>query len=285
MSEQLDVVIATMKMLTNTLCLLATLLVSLVCASKDHSASNTSSTPAISNIAVVDKALARSIIRTELPPLLSESGEISLPSDGDSWRHKSKRYSHFQEPPLAAVMKYAQESKRTFLAKRGGNGLAKMSHLQDDNDSSTGARAEEMIEEIAYKKFRSPFPTGACVGAIGATPGGGHGIFDGEYGLMSDNLLSVNMITAKGEKIFSNATENPDLFWGIKNAGNNFGLITEATYRVYLRTMLFHFTIEASHSPDSLEQLSKTMNEPDVFPGSSSTVYFLPDRRSPQNEM
>ncbi|KAG0126462.1 hypothetical protein HOY82DRAFT_615032 [Tuber indicum] len=303
-------------MLTNTLCLLTSFLTNLACASSGHSAfNNTSSTPDISNIAAVDKVLVGSIIRTELTPLLSKSGEISLLSDGDSWRHRSRRYSHFQEPPLAAVVivkseddilttiKYAKESKRTLLVKGGGNGLAKMSHLQDvilldlsemnkvtlNMNARTmtvqpGARVEEMIEEIAYKKFRSPFPTSDCVGVIGATLGGGHGVFDGEYGLMSDNLLSLDMITAKGENIFVNATENPDLFWGIKGAGNNFGLITEATYRVYLKTTLFHFTIEADYSPDNLEQLFKAVNEPDVFPGSSSTVYFLPDRRGPQND-
>lgn len=123
------------------------------------------------------------------------------------------------------------------------------------------------------------------MGVIGATLGGGHGVFDGEYGIMSDNLLSVNMITAKGEKIAVNATENPDLFWGIKGAGNNFGLITEATYRVYPKTTLFHFTIEADYTPDSLEQIFEAMNEPDMPPESSSTVYFLPDRRGPQNDV
>lgn len=123
------------------------------------------------------------------------------------------------------------------------------------------------------------------MGVIGATLGGGHGVFDGEHGIMSDSLLSVNMITAKGEKIAVNATENPDLFWGIKGAGNNFGLITEATYRVYPKTTLFHFTIEADYSPDSLEQILEAMNELDIPPESSSTVYFLPDRRGPQNNV
>jgi len=85
-------------MLTNTLYLLTGLLAILACAS------NTSDTPTISNIVVVDKATVGSIIRTELSSLLSKSGEISLPSDGDSWRHKSRRYSHFQEPLLAAVV-------------------------------------------------------------------------------------------------------------------------------------------------------------------------------------
>lgn len=85
-------------MLTNALCFITGLLAILACAS------NTSDTPTISNIVVVDEATVGSIIRTELSPLLSKWGEISLPSDGDNWRHKSRRYSHFQEPSLAAVV-------------------------------------------------------------------------------------------------------------------------------------------------------------------------------------
>ncbi|RPB05139.1 FAD-binding domain-containing protein [Choiromyces venosus 120613-1] len=295
-------------MLTNTLCLLTSLLATLACASDVSGASNNSDTPDIPNITLADGVPVGSIIRTGLSPLLSESAEISLKSDGDSWRRNSRRYSHFQEPQLAAVvlvkneddilttMRYAQENKRTLLVKGGGNGLAKMNHLKDvimldlsEMNKVTlnmkawtvtvqpGARVEELIEEIASKKFRSPFPTGDCVGVIGSTLGGGHGVFDGEYGLMIDNLLSAKMITAKGEKIVVNATENPDLFWGIKGAGNNFGLITEATYRVYLKGTLFHLTLEAEYSMESLEQLFEAMNEPDMPLEASSTIYFLPD--------
>ncbi|CUS09412.1 unnamed protein product [Tuber aestivum] len=233
-SSEYDPVGAAVKMLTSTFCLLTSFLATLARASKVPVTSNFSNTPAISNIAVADEPPVGSIVRTELSPLLSKSGEISLPSDGDSWRRRSRGYSRFQEPPLAAViipkdeddiltaMKYAQESKKVLLVKGGGNGLAKMSHLRDlimldlsemskvtlNMEARTmavqpGARVEEMLEEIAHKKFRSPFPTGDCVGIIGVTLGGDHGVFDCEYGLMSDNLVSVKMITAKGERSFS----------------------------------------------------------------------------------
>lgn len=71
-----------------------------------------------------------------------------------------------------------------------------------------------------------------CVGFVGGTLGGGVGRYQGIHGLIIDNLLSVNLITAVGDQITVSATENTDLFWGIRGAGMNFGVITSATYKV-----------------------------------------------------
>ena len=71
-----------------------------------------------------------------------------------------------------------------------------------------------------------------CVGFVGGTLGGGVGRYQGIHGLIIDNLLSVNLITAAGDQITVSATENSDLFWGIRGAGMNFGVITSATYKV-----------------------------------------------------
>ena len=62
------------------------------------------------------------------------------------------------------------------------------------------------------------------------------GRFQGMHGLLIDNLISVNLITAAGDQITVSATENVDLFWGIRGAGMNFGVVTTATYHVYEST-------------------------------------------------
>lgn len=67
---------------------------------------------------------------------------------------------------------------------------------------------------------------------VGATIGAGVGAVQGELGLMIDVLESVRLVTAAGNIINVSKTENPDLFWGIRGAGANFGIITSATYRV-----------------------------------------------------
>ena len=50
---------------------------------------------------------------------------------------------------------------------------------------------------------------------------------------MLDALVSVTLVTANGSLINVSGTENSDLFWGIRGAGFNFGIVTEATYKVY----------------------------------------------------
>ena len=72
-----------------------------------------------------------------------------------------------------------------------------------------------------------------CVGSLGATLGGGIGYLQGVRGLTLDSLESVRLVTATGDLITVSKSENPDLFWGIRGAGFNFGIVTEATYRVY----------------------------------------------------
>jgi FAD/FMN-containing dehydrogenase len=77
--------------------------------------------------------------------------------------------------------------------------------------------------------------TGAapCVGTLGPTLGGGIGTLQGIRGLTLDSLVSVQLVTAKGELVTASKTENTELFWGIRGAGYNFGIVTEATYKVY----------------------------------------------------
>lgn len=63
--------------------------------------------------------------------------------------------------------------------------------------------------------------------------GGGHGILQGRYGLLADNLVSARMVIANGTAITVSLESNPDLFWAIRGAGHNFGIVTEFTYKIY----------------------------------------------------
>ena len=73
----------------------------------------------------------------------------------------------------------------------------------------------------------------SCVGLLGATLGGGVGPYGGLHGLQLDSLLSVRMVTGTGSLINVSATSHPDLWWGMRGAGFNFGIVTSATYQIY----------------------------------------------------
>ena len=70
-------------------------------------------------------------------------------------------------------------------------------------------------------------------GAGGFTLGGGMGRTDRKMGLAIDNLLAATVVTAGGQVLRASADENPDLFWGLRGGGGNFGVATEFVYRLH----------------------------------------------------
>jgi FAD/FMN-containing dehydrogenase len=61
--------------------------------------------------------------------------------------------------------------------------------------------------------------TVADTGIAGLTLGGGHGWLGNRYGLVSDNLISVDIVTADGQCRIASDTEHPDLFWAVRGGG------------------------------------------------------------------
>jgi FAD/FMN-containing dehydrogenase len=73
----------------------------------------------------------------------------------------------------------------------------------------------------------------STTGIAGLTLGGGWGYLARKYGLASDNLLSVDLITANGQLLTASATERADLFWGVRGGGGNFGVVTSFEYQLH----------------------------------------------------
>jgi FAD/FMN-containing dehydrogenase len=70
-------------------------------------------------------------------------------------------------------------------------------------------------------------------GITGLTLGGGFGYLTRQYGWTTDNVRSMDMVTADGRPVRASATENADLFWGLCGGGGNFGVVTGIEYSLY----------------------------------------------------
>jgi FAD/FMN-containing dehydrogenase len=70
-------------------------------------------------------------------------------------------------------------------------------------------------------------------GCAGLTLGGGFGYLSRRFGWTTDNLASIELVTADGHIVRASDSENADLFWGVRGGGGNFGVATSFAYRLH----------------------------------------------------
>ncbi len=96
-----------------------------------------------------------------------------------------------------------------------------------------GARLGDIDKATQQHGLATPLGINSTTGTAGLTLGGGFGWLTRQYGMTVDNLLAVDLITADGRQLRASEQENADLFWAIRGAGGNFGIVTGFEYRLH----------------------------------------------------
>src|SRR5919205_1214399 len=146
---------------------------------------------------------------------------------------------------VVTAVTFAREHDLLLAVRGGGHGVAGRAACDDglmldlslmrgvrvDPKAQTarvqgGATLGDMDRETQVFNLAVPSGVVSTTGVAGLTLGGGTGWQLRKRGLSIDNLLSVDIVTADGQLRITSPTENPDLFWGLRGGGGNFGVVT-----------------------------------------------------------
>ena len=116
--------------------------------------------------------------------------------------------------------------------------LSSMKKVSVDARSQTamvqgGASAGEVIAAATPHGLIAVVGTLSNIGMAGLTLAGGYGPLSTRFGLALDNLIAAELILADGRLARANSSENPDLFWGLRGGGGNFGVVTSMEIRLH----------------------------------------------------
>ena len=153
---------------------------------------------------------------------------------------------------VRAAVNFARERQLPVSVRGGGHSVAGkavcdagvmidlslMKSIRVDSSART-ARVEpgvlwgEFDRETQAFGLATPGGLVSTTGIAGLALGGGQSLLTGMYGLTLDNLISADVVIADGTLLRASATENADLFWALRGAGANFGVVTSFEFRLH----------------------------------------------------
>ena len=152
---------------------------------------------------------------------------------------------------VIAAVKFAKDNGLLVAVRGGGHSfpglsvcdgglvidLSPMKGIRVDPEARTvRAQAGVLLGELdrETQAFGLAVPSGIVThtGLSGLALGGGINWLMRKYGLTVDQLLSVDLVTAGGELVRASASENAELFWGVRGGGGNFGIVTDFEFRL-----------------------------------------------------
>ena len=170
-------------------------------------------------------------------------------------RYDGKRPDAVVQPvstqDVAAVVRWANRFDVSVVARSGGHSyagysttgsgvvvdLSRMNGVRVSNGRATlgpGAQLIDMYSSLARRGLTVPGGSCPSVGVAGLALGGGHGLAGRRWGLMTDNIRALTMVTADGRIRQVTQDSNEDLFWASQGGGGgNFGIVTSLTMQTH----------------------------------------------------
>jgi len=153
---------------------------------------------------------------------------------------------------VATAVRFARENTLLTSVRGGGHNIAgnavvdggfmidlsQMRSVQVDPTRRTarvegGATLADVDRATQEHALATPLGINSTTGIAGLSLGGGFGWLSRRLGLTSDNLLSAEVVNAAGEQLRASASENADLFWGLRGGGGNFGVVTNFEFGLH----------------------------------------------------
>ncbi|KAL5341456.1 FAD-binding domain-containing protein [Aspergillus crustosus] len=226
----------------------------------------------------------------ELGPLLSTGSSVFGPDD-TRWANATARYQEYAAPTFTVAVQVAEEADvpvvinddnrngLPFYAVNRGHTLPVSQerfkgllidvplltgieiHASKGTATLQGGTCDQLVMDYLWEHgYEGTTGSCGCVGMLGPALGGGHGRLEGLYGMISDNLVSLNVVLANGSKIVVSDTSHEDLFWGKRGAGHNFGLVTSFEMKIYpIRAKSWYYR-NYVFTQDALEDLFEALS-------------------------
>ncbi|KAF2141761.1 uncharacterized protein K452DRAFT_298427 [Aplosporella prunicola CBS 121167] len=246
---------------------------------------------ATANHSFLDGHPSSANIARQLGPQLSSRASV-FGKDDPKFANATARWQSYQPPDIGVVVqvgteedvattvKFANQVGVPFLAVNRGHGIAAsqsklrrgieiwLEQLDDfeifPNTSSAFLQGGVWAEQIQQPLWDAGYviSTGscACVSLLGPALGGGLGLYQGHYGLIADGIISMNVVLANGSAVTVSENSHPDLWWGMRGAGHNFGIVTSFHAQIHRRTVDEWYFAQYIFTEEKVEVVSEALN-------------------------
>jgi FAD/FMN-containing dehydrogenase len=205
-------------------------------------------------------------------------GAVILPNDGSYDKAREIWNADFDRRPQAIVrcvgvsdvitaVQFARRNDIEVAIKSGGHSypghstvdggmiidLSSMKGIQIDPDQriariQPGVLLNDVDRETSAFGLALPAGVVSGTGLAGLALGGGFGRLTREFGLTCDNFVKLDVVTAEGNLVHASPVENPDLFWGLRGGGGNFGIVVNFEVRLHqvgeVQSGLIYYSME-----------------------------------------